>query len=98
MKRRLLASFLVLAAALAAHGDDPAKPPAGGAPPPAPPGPPAPAPGGPDPVKEQMFQDKAADDALAMMQKGDITSVMEGLDKLSKARSGKDTSLVIDFV
>lgn len=45
-----------------------------------------------------MFQDKAAEDALALMQKGDITSVMEGLDKLSKARSGKATSRVIDFV
>jgi HEAT repeat protein len=71
-----------------AHGDDPAKPP------PAPAAPPPPS----DPVKEQMFQDKAADDALALMQKGDITSVMEGLDRLSKARSGKDTSGVIDFV
>jgi len=91
MKRRLLAPLFLLAAVAGAHGDDPAKPP----PPPPAPGAPPPA---PDPVKEQMFQDKAADDALALMHKGDITSVMEGIDHLSKARSGKVTSGVIDFV
>jgi hypothetical protein len=96
MKRRLLAPVLVLAAVAFARGDDPPKPggqPPSGQPPAAPPQAPP-----PDPVKEQQFQDKAVDDAFALMQKGDITSVMEGLDRISKAHSGKATSQVVDFV
>jgi len=97
MKNRISATVLVLGFALGAHGgDDPPKPapPAPGGQPPAAVPPAAP----PDPVKEQMFQDKAADDAFALMQKGDVTDVMEGLDKISKLHTGKVTSQVMDFV
>ncbi len=92
MKRRILAPFLVLAAVAGAHGDDPPKPAPGAQPPGQPPAPP------PDPVKEQQFQDKAAEDAYSLMQKGDITSVMEGLDRLSKLHTDRVTPSVIDFV
>jgi HEAT repeat protein len=49
-------------------------------------------------VREQLFQDKSAEDALAIVQKGDIANVMEGLDRLAKLHSGKVTSAVIDTV
>jgi HEAT repeat protein len=93
MKRRALAALLLALWAAGAAGDDAPKPPPAAQPPAGQPkGPPA------DPAKEQAFQDKAAEDALALLQKGDIGSVMDGIERLSKLQSGKVTSAVIDFV
>src|SRR5262245_29148638 len=102
--RRVLSLLALIAAITVARGDDPAPAPANG---PAPAGQPAqpgqPAPPGkagppPDPAREQMFQDKSAEDALVLIKKPDIADVMEGLDRLAKLHSGKATSGTIDAV
>jgi HEAT repeat protein len=103
--RRALFPLALFAAMSAARGDDPAPP--KGPDPAAPGGKPAPGgqpPGGaqpappPDPVREQAFQDKAAEDALVLIRKPGIADAMEGIDRLSKLHSSKATSGTIDAV
>src|SRR5262245_57705500 len=85
MRRRAVAVLFVLSFALGAHGDgDPAKAPAG-----------APQ---RDPAQEQAFQDKAAEDALPLVRSASVADAMAGLERLSKVRSAKVTSAVIDAV
>ncbi len=101
--RLLLGLALCAASGAGARGDDPVKPAPPGEPPPgqAPPAqPPAKKADGPpaDPVREQLFQDKAAEDALVLVMKPGVADVMEGLDRLAKVKSTKVTGAVIDTV
>ena len=50
-----------------------------------------------DPVKQQMFADKEAEEALDLIEGGQITEVMEGLDRLSKIPSKKATAGVVTY-
>jgi HEAT repeat protein len=97
LSRLLLSLALLATAGSGAHGDDPVKPSAPGQ---APPGeaPPAKKPDAPpaDPVREQLFQDKAAEDALVLVLRPGVADVMEGLDRLAKVKSTKVTGAVID--
>ncbi len=50
-----------------------------------------------DPVKQQLFADKEAEDALELIEGAQITELMEGLERLSRVSSKKFTARVVTF-
>jgi HEAT repeat protein len=96
MKRKLCVALALCCAVGAANAEDPPKPAPQDQGPAAPPKQPAGPP--PDPAREQLFQDKAAEDALAVIRKPAIADAMEGLERLARLKSSKVTGAVIDVV